>query len=32
MFKKVDPGFDFLSREQEVLKLWKDKEIFKHLK
>ncbi|MBR5258210.1 MAG: class I tRNA ligase family protein, partial [Clostridia bacterium] len=29
MFKKVDPGFDFLSREQEVLKLWKEKEIFK---
>ncbi|MCR4621098.1 MAG: isoleucine--tRNA ligase [Clostridiales bacterium] len=29
MFKKVDPGFDFLSREQEVLKLWKDREIFK---
>ncbi|MBQ3669448.1 MAG: isoleucine--tRNA ligase [Clostridia bacterium] len=29
MFKKVDPSFDFLSREQDVLKFWKQNEIFK---
>ncbi len=29
MFKKVDPSFDFLTREKEVLDFWKKNEIFK---
>ncbi len=29
MIKKVEASMDFLSREQEVLALWKEKEIFK---
>ena len=29
MFKKVDPSFDFLTREKEVLAFWKQNEIFK---
>ena len=28
MFKKVDPSFDFLTREKEVLDFWKKNEIF----
>ena len=29
MFKKVDPSFDFLGREKEVLDFWKKNEIFR---
>ena len=29
MFEKVSTSMDFLAREKEVLKFWKEKEIFK---